>query len=300
MSLKKDIQIDCAETVNSICAFIKEQVKVFNKSGIILGLSGGIDSACVAALSVRAIGKEKILGLIMPERDSAKETIHDAELVAARFGIETKLIDITPILEKFDIYSHVLRDKFTPGILSEKLVQIGYKLFPATRSPFVSGLRGSKYEWLRRIEAYYRIKCRIRMVNLYYYGEQKNYLVVGTSNKTEDLVGFFVKYGDGAADIMPIAHLFKTQVRSLSRYLEVPEPIIEKKPSPDLLPGITDELALKISYDDLDIILSGLEKSKEDKEIASELGINVSKIKYVKMLVNLSESMRILPVKPDF
>ena len=137
------------------------------------------------------------------------------------------------------------------------------------------------------------------MVHLYYYAEQLNYLVVGTSNKSEDMVGFFVKYGDGASDIMPIANLYKTQFIELSKYLGVPENIIQKPPSPDMIPGITDELALKISYKTLDLILLGIAKDMKESEIAKEAGTNIKMVRYVKNLVELSEHMRNLPESPQ-
>jgi len=290
--LKKEINIDPERVTEKIITFIRNNINSFKRNGAIVGISGGLDSACVTALLTRAIEKNKILGLIMPERDSDDKTKGDAELVASTFNIPIKFIDLTPILESIGTY-----DVFPGGLLSNKktasrVIKTGYRFLAKANNPFREGLLGSQKEWLRYSQAYYRIKHRMRMVYLYYYAEQLNYLVAGTSNKSEDMVGFFVKYGDGAADIMPIATLYKSQVRQLSEWLGVPECIIKKPPSPDLLPGITDELALKISYEKLDLVLLGIEKGMVEREIARESGVNVKMIRYIKILVSLSEHMR--------
>ncbi len=295
MSLINELKIDSKKTADAIIDFIKKKVEYFKRDGVILGISGGLDSACIAGLSVRAIGNENILGLIMPERDSPPKSKEDSELVAKSFGIKTKFIDLTPILECFGIYSTPTGKSIEGKGLSAKLIQMGYKLFPAGKSPFIGGLLVTKHKWMRQVEAYYRIKHRMRMATLYYWGEYHNYLVVGTSNRTEALTGFFIKYGDGAADIMPIEMLYKTQVKALSRFLGVPQTIIDKKPSPDILPGITDELALGISYEKLDQILLGLKKEMEEKTIAKDVGVRETTIEYVKKLINLSNHMRNLP-----
>ena len=296
--LKEKIKIDPEKVAFGITSFIKRKVVSFKREGVIFGISGGIDSACIAGLLSRTIHKDGILALIMPERDSDTNTVRDAELVANKFSIKTKLIDITKTLESFGIY------ETTPGKFYSnnrksvgKIIKNAYKLIPNKSNPFLGGLLGTRYEWMKEVQAYYRIKHRIRMANLYYYGEKKNYLIIGTSNKTEDIVGFFVKYGDGAADIMPIANLYKTQVIALSEYLGVPESIIKKECSPDLLPGITDEVALGISYEKLDLILLGLEMGVSDRLIQKEVDCTKNTIEYVKRLISLSGHTRNLPEK---
>ncbi|MEA1912606.1 MAG: NAD(+) synthase [candidate division WOR-3 bacterium] len=296
--LKEKIKINTEKVTLDIEDFIRDKIDAFKRNGAILGISGGIDSACIAGLLSRAINKNKILGLIMPERDSDKNTVRDAELVAHRFGIKTRIIDITKILESFGIYE-TLPGKFYADKRKSigKFIKKAYRLIPNRSNPFIGGLLGTRYEWMREVQAYYRIKDRIRMVHLYYYGEKMNYLIIGTSNKTEDLIGFFVKYGDSAADIMPIANLYKIQVRRLSEYLGVPELITKKESSPDLLPGITDEVALGLSYEKLDLILLGLKSNIPDALIQKEIGCTKDAIEYVKRIVSLSSHMRNLPEK---
>jgi NAD+ synthase len=140
----------------------------------------------------------------------------------------------------------------------------------------------------------------MRMILLYYYGELENRLVVGAANKSEYEIGYFVKHGcDDATDIMPLINLYKTQVRDLARYLNIPSRIIEKPPSPDVLPGIIDEEAIGISYEKLDLMLSALEKGWEMAEITKALKVEEEKVESVKRLTQKSEHMRRLYV-PEF
>lgn len=284
-------EFDPAEYERLAVDFIRRKVKNFKRDGVVFGLSGGIDSACVAGLVRRALAKERILGLILPERDSSPESVRDAEEVARTFDIPIKTVDITPILERMGVYDLLPENIYKRRKIIEKGVKIGYKLIPKGRNPFLQGLLGVKSKYLRTINAYYRVKHRIRMVIIYLYAERFNYLVLGTSNRSEELIGFFVKYGDGAADVMPIAPLFKTEVRRLAKHLKIPDRIIDKPPTPDLLPGITDELAIRMDYDKLDRILIFIDKGMEGKIKSSEL-------QYVNELIKRSEHMRSLPRRP--
>jgi NAD+ synthase len=293
------MEFDVKREVENLVSFIKEKVKSFNAQGIVLGLSGGIDSACVCGLAVRAVGSKRVFGLILPEQDSDPTSKEDALKVAKKYGVKVKIINITPILEEFGIYNILPKKTFAKREKVAKLIKLGYSLIPKTRSPFIGGLQGPKFGFQRKIQAYYRIKHRVRMVHFYYYAEQLNYLVVGTANRTEYLTGFFVKYGDGAADIMPLINLYKTQVRKISKYIEVPEEIIKKPSIPDLIPGIEDELALGLSYEKLDLILVGITQGKKVKEIGDTVGVSSRVIKYVENLVNLSSGLRNIPVIPD-
>ena len=198
------------------------------------------------------------------------------------------------------IYRHIPRNFFASQRVAGPAVKASYKLYTTItgKRPLLSGMEGSSAAIIRRANAYYRMKHRLRMVELYSFAEHENRLVLGTANKTEMLTGFFVKYGDSAADIMPLQPLYKTQVKQLAEFLKVPKKIIDKAPSPDLLPGITDEFALGITYDKLDLILLGLEEKLEAKEIAG-IGVKAETIEYVKELIKRSGHMRGLPLAPD-
>ncbi len=289
-----------AEVVRSIESFIRDNVKYFYKDGAILGISGGVDSALTAFLTVRALGRERVFALFLPDRDSDPQSKDDAYLVAKTLGIELKTVDITKILSAIGVYKLAPRGAaLVPRKVKEEYVRSHYSAFNDEKeTAFIKDLKGGEgNEELMRGIAYHRVKHRVRMVMWYFYGEQKNYLVVGCCNKTEKLTGYFVKYGDGGSDIDPIADLYKTQVRQLARFVGVPERIIEKAPSPDLVPGITDEFALGITYEKLDIILYGITNNISKQDIIKE-GVSEKEIQYVKTLMKLSEHMRKMPKTP--
>jgi len=204
-----------------ITGWIKKQLKQAQAKGIVLGLSGGVDSALVAALAKEAAGSKRVLGLFMPVH-SHKQDLRDAMLVARKLGIKTKLIDLSAIYDA--------------------LIRI---LPPAGR----------------KAEA--NLKPRLRMAVLYYFANKLNYLVSGTGNKSELMVGYFTKHGDGATDILPIGDLLKKDVRSLALNLRIPRHIIAKPPTAGLWQGQTDEGEMGITYPELDAILEGLESKKK-------------------------------------
>ena len=229
-----DLSIDYEYVTTRITNFIRWYVEKAGVRGAVIGLSGGIDSTVAAYLLVRALGSEKVIGLILPEKNSTpKEDVEDAVTVAKALGIEYKVIDITPIVESF-LSVLPKADKIVIG----------------------------------------NVKVRVRMVILYYHANMYNMLVAGTSDKSELLIGYFTKYGDGASDITPISDLYKTQVRMLAKYLEVPEKIILKKSSPRLWPGHLAEEEIGLSYELLDQILYGLVDLRMDVEdVAKKLNI---------------------------
>ncbi len=298
--LKSQIKIEPESLSFSLENFIREYVEKLEREGVILGLSGGIDSAVLAALCKRAVGSERTLALMMPEKDSKKEHLKDALNFAEELGIKTKLINITPFLKKLEVYklAPLSRVPFT-GKLRGYLIKKAYHYYERKtgETPFsvaMTGLRGKEFSsFISKKNAYYRIKHRMRMVLLYLHGEVENKLVVGAANKSEYLIGYFVKHGcDDATDIMPLLNLYKTQVRQLARYLKVPSRIIEKPPSPDIFPGIIDEEAIGISYEKLDLILLALEKGWEIVEITKALEMEEKEVMYVKNLVQKSGHMR--------
>jgi len=295
------LRIDPETVSRKLEGFIQTGLGNFNREGAVIGLSGGLDSSVVLALAVAALGPDRVLGLIMPERDSNPQSETDARQQAETLGVRVERVDLTPILEEMGIYRHIPRNFFASRKIAGPAIKASYKLYTTLTGerPILKGLEGSSSAIIRRANAYYRMKHRLRMVEMYSFAEHENRLVVGTANKTEMLTGFFVKYGDSAADIMPLQPLYKTQVKQLAGFLEVPRKIIDKAPSPDLIPGITDEFALGISYEKLDLILLGLEKKLEVKEIAG-IGVKVKTIEYVKELTKRSGHMRGLPLAPPF
>jgi NAD+ synthase len=299
-TLKSELDIEPEAVTRSLVTFIQTHADKLERDGAILGLSGGIDSAVVAALCQRAVGTNNTLALILPDRDSQKEHTEDALELGRQLGIQTKTIDITLYLKELGIYRLFPLHKLPiPDGLKGPLVRKAYNLYQRKtgESPFSASLLGFKdkefQEYLGRSNAYYRAKHRLRMLLLYLHGELENRLVVGSANKSEYLIGFFVKHGcDDAVDVMPLLRLYKTQVRALARYLGIPSRVIDKPPSPDIIPGITDESAIGIPYNTLDLILLALEKEWSNSCIAHILELKEKQVLYIKDLTLKSEHLR--------
>lgn len=239
--------------IDKIVNWIREKVDDANAKGVIVGLSGGVDSSCVAALCKKAF-PNNTLGVIMPCLSNPLDRKH-AEVIAKKFDIPYKVIN--------------LEESFTTILKS---------------------LIGEKYDKEKHTGVpVANIKPRLRMITLYYFANKLNYLVVGTDNKSEEMVGYFTKYGDGGVDILPIVDLYKKDVRELAKHLEIPDKIINKKPSAGLWHGQTDEDEIGISYDELDEILNRLEKGKDLSNIEPK------KVEKVRKMIVMSEHKRKMP-----
>ncbi len=246
---------DWEKVVSRIVDFIKKTVEDAKARGVVVGLSGGVDSSTTAFLCVKALGKEKVLGVIMPEKGvTREEDIEDALKVCDILGIDYKYVEINPMVEVF-------------------LNELG---------------EGNKI-------AVANLKPRIRMIINYYYANNLNYLVAGTGNKSELLTGYYTKYGDGGVDFLPIGDLYKTEVFELAKYLEVPERIVKKKPSAGLWIGQTDEGELGITYAKLDTILKALEKGYKPEEIPERFDVSEDEVRKVIELVEKSKHKREMP-----
>jgi len=292
----KDIlRINPEAEAQRICDFIRGMaLKDFKRKGAVVGLSGGIDSALVVELAVRALGKERVLGVFLPEKESNPISLEYGERQAAKLGIETVKVDITGNLESFGVYQRrnaVIKQVITEFDDSLKFhVTLPQNLLEKDRFNYYSvtvegkdGKRESKRlsgsDWLE-IYACTNIKQRTRMIQLYYYAEKHNYLVTGTTNKSEVLQGFFLKFGDGGVDIEPIAHLYKSQVYEMSKYLGVTQEIIDRAPSPDTysLPVTDKELYFCIDYELLDLLLYAYENDVPRQDISKTLSLNEQQI----------------------
>jgi len=249
---------DYSDIIEKIERFLSEQIEKNNVKGIILGLSGGIDSAVLAYICKRKL-KEKTLALIMPDTTiTPKSETEDALKMIALTGIEYKLIDIKPIVNEYSMY-----------------------LEPNEKA------KGN-------------LRARVRTNMLYYYANAKNYLVLGSSDKSEFNIGYFTKFGDGASDITPIISLYKLQVREIAKHLGVPENIIAKKSSPHLWKDHEAEKELGISYEEIDSILyCMLEKKLSIDEIEKNTQISRIAIEKIQQLHINSEHKRLPAQKPD-
>jgi NAD+ synthase len=267
------LNIDCESELITISRAIKDALgKKLHKRGLVLGISGGIDSSVTAALCVRAVGKEKVIGIQMPERHSAQNTMELSSLIADHLGIQKVSVDITPILEAvgyYDKYDDAVRaaipeygpewkSKIVVSDIAEDKAYTLFSLVAASPDGRVVKKRLELNSYLA-IVASTNFKQRIRKMLEYYYADLYNYAVAGTPNRLEYDLGFFVKLGDGAADLKPIAHLYKTQVYQLARHLGLPKSIISRPPTTDTysLPQGQDEFFFSVPYEVMDLCLYG-------------------------------------------
>lgn len=296
-----DLTIDVAQVTSAEEAFIQTQVDQMERDGVIVGASGGIDSAVTIGLAVRALGPDRVHALLLPERESSAESITDARLQLERLGVSYEIITITPILSTLGIYRNVPIQLLGGDRIKAQAVRTTLALYRRRlgENPFVTGLLGTRGQPAQKVidggHAYARAKHRTRMITLYYHAERENRLVLGTANRTEWLTGAMVKWGDSAADAQPLLPLLKTQVRQLARFISVPQRIIDKPPTPDLMPGIDDETAYGMTYQTLDQILYGLEEGYSEKEIIAEAETDQETIRTVVRMLERSRHMRHLP-----
>jgi NAD+ synthase len=304
MKLKEDVlKIDCEKVSEKIQKFIQEKTKELKRDGVIFGLSGGVDSTVVATLCSRAVGKDKVLGLLMPEKEGNPMALKDGEFVADWLGIKTKLVDITPELETIGIYDFIF-SKIPTRKLKEKATHFWYKQFGKKygENPFLYSLEGVSDKLIAKGIAHFKVKHRMRMVLIYFYGETNNLLVAGAAHLSEDMTGLFSKFGiDHNADIMPLGNLYRTQILQLAKYFQIPERILDKPPSPDIIPGVEDKYAYLIGLpsEKVDLVLFGLENGLASEEISKQTEVPISKVNYIKELMRRSSHMRHPPMTPD-
>tara|TARA_B100000315_G_scaffold257898_1_gene308324 strand:+ start:1035 stop:1817 length:783 start_codon:yes stop_codon:yes gene_type:complete len=231
------LNLNLEEEENKILNFIRKTVSASKKQGVVIGISGGIDSAVVAQLCVKALNKENILSLLMFEKDKNNiDYKHAKNLINV---LSVKFIDcpITNIFNTFVNNIDINNDKIALG----------------------------------------NVKARIRMTLLYYYANVYDYLVVGTGDLSEKLMGYFTKYGDGGADFFPISHLYKSQIKQLAKYFDIDEEIIKKPPSPNLWDGHKASDELPLEYEKLDLVLFKLFKEQiSDSMISQQLNIPIN------------------------
>ena len=220
------------EEITKIKTFIREYVAKVGRQGVVVGLSGGLDSSVVAKLCVSALGSDSVFGLHLPDSVTPESDTKDVKSLVDQLLIEYEKIPITAYFKKYK-FNDRGKDKIRRG----------------------------------------NFKARLRMMFLYDYAHKLDYLVAGTGNKSEILLGYFTKHGDGGCDFLPIAHLYKTQVKEIAKELDIPQTIIDKKPSAVLWKGQTDEEELGMAYEDIDKLLTRMDMSAHKRvSIPSLLG----------------------------
>jgi NAD+ synthase len=284
------LDIDAETTVNAIAPIIRQQVmETLRRRGMVVGLSGGIDSSVVAALAVRALGKERVLGLFMPERDSSDDALRLGKLLAESLGIATELENIGPGLKALGCYERQLeairrvvpdygdgwKCKLMLPAASEKSRITVFQLVVESPSGETKSSRMPHDAYLKLVAAT-NYKQRVRKLTEYFHADRLAYAVAGTPNRLEYDQGFFVKGGDGLADLKPIAHLYKTQVYALARFLGVPEEICSRPPTTDTfsMPQTQEEFYFSLPYDKMDLCLYALNHGVPAAEVAGAAGIS--------------------------
>ncbi len=250
---------DYEYVVERIARFIREAVERAGVKGVVLGLSGGVDSATTAALCVKALGSERVEALILPDSETTpREDVEDAEALASQLKLTHHTIDIHGIYEAYG----------------------GFLPFHDPQANVSNG----------------NLRARIRMTILYYYANLRGLMVCGTGDKSELLLGYYTKYGDGGVDILPIADLYKTQVRRLALRLGIPERIAMKPSSPRLWPGQMAEKELGVSYEVIDPVLYlYVEKGRNVEEIVEETGVERETVEAILRRIHRSEHKRMPP-----
>ena len=244
------------EVIEIILRFIKDKMDETGAKGLVVGLSGGLDSCTVLKLSEMAVGNERVNALLLPENEEDRD-LKDAVSFARGLNVKHKIIEIAPAVESLSrLLGNISRDSLG------------------------------------------NIKARTRMIILHAYAYENRLIVMGTSNKSEILTGYFTKFGDAGVDFMPIGDLYKTQVKEVARIVGIPEKIIEKAPSAGLYEGQTDEDELGLRYEILDSILYGMERDLDDVRIAAETGASIAEIKKVREMVRKSVHKRKTPIIP--
>jgi NAD+ synthase len=285
------LRIDPEKELDRLSKFMAEQVRaVFRRKGVIVGLSGGIDSACIAAVAVHAIGKENVVGLVLPETESNPISSEYAMKHAQALDIEHRQIDITPTVDS--VVQYEWRDEFMQKLIPEYAPGYKYNISLPTdlleRNSFnfyrvqvqlpggeIKKKRLSLEEF-RTVTSFANIKIRARMLHLYAEAERRNLLVVGTTNRTEFILGDFCKYGDGGTDIEPFTHLYKNQIYQIADYLQVTPEIMNRQPSPDTfsLPVSDQEFFFRIPFAKLDYLLYAWEHDIPVNDVANVLELS--------------------------
>jgi NAD+ synthase len=307
------------DVVSQISTKLKNDVLInLRKSGGVVGISGGIDSSVTLGLLTKALGSEKVVGIMLPEKDSSAESKYLALKLSEKFSVKVIEENITNALEGFNCYKR--RDEAVKRVFSEYdpstfKMKIGLNRSGINQNlpPFftltIVDQGGNQKSQIIPLKEYLQIvassnfKQRSRMSMLYYHAEINNYAVIGTPNKHEVEQGFFVKYGDSAADVMPIAHLYKSQVYQIAEYLEIPREIINRTPTSDTYTAeqTQEEFFFQMPYQELDLLWYGYENNYPPEEVGQVLGKSAEEVELIyknfKRKQTTTEYLRLNPIK---
>ncbi|HNR22884.1 MAG TPA: NAD(+) synthase, partial [Steroidobacteraceae bacterium] len=291
LSADRAFALDHATEIERIAGKLRHALTHdLNRRGLVVAISGGIDSSVSAALAVRAVGPKRVYGLLLPERVSSPQSTHRGRLLAEHLGIEYEIFDIAPALEALGCYARIdeVCKAVHPGYgagWKNKIVLVGglegrynhFKLVAQDPSGQIHEAR-LEYKQYLQIVAATNFKQRVRKTMEYFHADRLNYAVVGTPNRLEYDQGFFVKNGDGSADVKPIAHLYKSQVYALARFMKLPDEICNAIPTTDTysLAQGQDEFYFGLPYAQMDLALWAYEHGAEPAALGTALGISTT------------------------
>jgi NAD+ synthase len=314
---KDSILINPGQEAQRITSRLKEDIALkLKKRGAVIGVSGGVDSSVVLALCVHALGAERVLALLLPEKESSSDNIGLVKMLFEKYKVKHITEDITGALDGFSCYrrrNEAIKRVFPefnesykakivlPEIDSDKehLNIFNLKIISPDGEEKIKRIPIKEY---LEIVAASNFKQRSRMSMLYFHAEANNYAVIGTANKNEHEQGFFVKYGDSGADIKPILHLFKTQVYQLAEYLDIPAEIRSRVPTSDTYSAeqTQEEFFFRVPFEVLDRVWYGMDKNVSSSGIAQALGIDEKKVNYIisdiKRKIKTTEYLRMNPL----
>ncbi len=290
------LKLDLAKTAAVIEQAIRQQVQSLHRRGVVVGVSGGIDSSVVVTLCARALGASRVQALLMPERDSSSDSLTLGRLLTSGLGVPTQVEELAPILAAAGCYDkqiEAIRTAFPeygpgykckitlPSILeSDRLNVSELTIETPAGEQKTSRLSAAAYQQMIAATNY---KQRVRKLTEYYHADRLNYVVAGTPNRLEYDQGFFVKLGDGAADIKPIAHLYKTQVYALAEYIGVPEDIRRRPPTTDTfsMPQSQEEFYFALPYQKMDVCLYGRNHNVPAGDVGAAIGLTADQVERV-------------------
>ena len=292
-------ELDVPAVVGAIEQFISEQVTELDRAGIVVPLSGGLDSSTVLALCARAISPDRVTALLLPDSRGSRDALRFSRLVAGRLGVRVVVQNATRVNRAAGVYNFV-----GYRLPMRRLVARVVRTYLAgdANNVFLAGVRGTDHLLTRQALAAIYARQRLRMVMTYRYAELHRLVVVGTAHKSEDLLGLFVKFGvDDAADLMPLKGLYRSHVMRIAAAVGVPAEVLERSPNPEMLPGIDDKYldVFGVPAPTVDLVLWGVEHGLSDAEIAHDITVDPAKVAELREAVRVSAHMRQPSRHPD-
>lgn len=292
---EKSLEIDPQQWCSDIETFIRTKLIESKKDGILVTVSGGLDSSVTASLVTRAVGKDKVTALMLPERFGNPDANLYGTLIIKQLGIKSKKIYINPIIRSLKISDLLLTFLGGREFWKNRIEKVMQKKGDEVHKGYLKTLRSERVETFQKYISKINGRQRARLLYACKYAEDNNLLLVGATHKTERSVGLFVKFGiDDCADIMPLKNIYRSQILQIGQHIGIPTEILKRTPNPDMVPGVTDKYVsyLELPAQQVDLILLGLENKMTPKEIAEQVIVREEKVLEIREIVRLTEMQR--------